>query len=147
MSQEGLNPRVGVGVFIFKAGKFLMGRRRGAHGAGAWSIPGGHLEWGETPEQTAIREVKEETGLEIDNVALAAVTNDIFREENKHYVTLWMRSDWVSGEPEIVEPDKFIDQDWFDFDNLPKPLFLPWEQLLKSQFMDGLRLSVAKTRK
>lgn len=74
----------------------------------------------------------------IANVALAAVTNDIFHNENKHYVTLWMRSDWATGEPEIAEPDKFIDQDWFDFDNLPQPLFLPWGNLLQSRFIHEL---------
>lgn len=41
-------PRVGIGVFIFKNNKFLMGCRKGAHGEGTWSIPGGHLEFGES---------------------------------------------------------------------------------------------------
>jgi 8-oxo-dGTP diphosphatase len=145
MGQESLNPRVGVGVFIFKDGKFLMGQRRGAHGEGSWSVPGGHLELNETPEQTAIREVREETGLEIANVAFAAVTNDIFSDEGKHYVTLWMKSDWVSGEPAITEPDKFVEQRWVSFDNLPEPLFLPWKQLLESEFIDQLHQYVAKS--
>lgn len=47
--------RVGIGVFVCKNGKFLMGRRKGSHGDGDWSIPGGHLEFGETFEQTAAR--------------------------------------------------------------------------------------------
>lgn len=132
-------PRVGVGVFIFRNGKFLMGQRRGAHGSGSWSVPGGHLEFGETPEQTAIREVKEETGLGIDNVRFGAVTNDIFADEGRHYVTLWMLSDWHSGEATIMEPDKFIEQAWFDFDSLPTPLFLPWEQLMDSQFINTIK--------
>lgn len=114
MSQESLNPRVGVGVFVFKDGKFLMGQRRGAHGAGSWSVPGGHLAFNESPEETAIREVREETGLEIGNVSFAAVTNDVFADEGKHYVTLWMKSDWVGGEPTITEPDKFVEQAWVD---------------------------------
>ena len=139
MSQESLNPRVGVGVFVFKEGKFLMGQRRGAHGAGSWSVPGGHLEFNESPEETAIREVREETGLEIGNVSFAAVTNDVFTDEGKHYVTLWMKSDWVGGEPTITEPDKFVEQAWVDFDSLPDPLFLPWRQLLTSEFIESLK--------
>lgn len=139
MAQESLNPRVGVGVFIFKDGKFLMGQRRGAHGAGSWSVPGGHLEFNESPEETAIREVREETGLEITNVTFAAVTNDVFADEGKHYVTLWMKSDWASGEPTITEPDKFVKQAWVDFDHLPEPLFLPWRQLLDSEFIEPLK--------
>lgn len=139
MSAESLVPRVGVGVFIFRDGKFLVGQRRGAHGTGSWSVPGGHLEFNEAPEQTAIREVKEETGLDITNVTFAAVTNDIFSDEGKHYVTLWMKSDWQEGEATITEPDKFIEQRWVDFDTLPKPLFLPWEQLLASDFIEPLK--------
>jgi 8-oxo-dGTP diphosphatase len=139
MSAESVAPRVGVGVFIFKDGKFLIGQRRGSHGAETWSVPGGHLELGETPEQTAIREVREETGLEITNVTFAAVTNDIFSSEGKHYVTLWMKSEWQSGEATITEPDKFIEQRWVDFSSLPEPLFLPWQQLLASEFIEPLR--------
>lgn len=116
-----------------------MGQRRGAHGAGSWSVPGGHLEFNESPEETAIREVREETGLEIGNVSFAAVTNDVFADEGKHYVTLWMKSDWVGGEPTITEPDKFVEQAWVDFDSLPDPLFLPWQQLLTSEFIESLK--------
>lgn len=132
-------PQVGIGVFIFKDGKFLIGQRRGSHGESSWSVPGGHLEFGETPEQTAKREVKEETGLNIDNVRFGAVTNDIFEPEGKHYVTLWMLSNWKSGEATIMEPDKFVDLKWIDFDSLPDPLFLPWQQLLQSEFMPIIR--------
>lgn len=131
--------RVGVGVFIFKDGKFLMQQRQGAHGAGTWSVPGGHLEFGESFEETARREVLEETGLEITNVRFGAVTNDNFVEEGKHYVTVWMISDWKNGEPRITEPDKCLKQEWRSFDNLPSPLFLPWNQLLTSEFIGDIK--------
>lgn len=135
--------RVGVGVFVFKNGKFLMGQRRNAHGDGSWSIPGGHLEFGETFEDTARREVLEETGLRITNIRFGAVTNDLFTDEGKHYVTIWMLSDWESGAEHITEPDKFIDMRWYDFDTLPQPLFLPWRQLLGSPFFSTLKSEVA----
>jgi 8-oxo-dGTP diphosphatase len=131
--------RVGVGVFIFKDRKFLMGRRKGSHGSGTWSIPGGHLEFGESFEATAKREVKEETDLDITNVRFGAVTNDFFPEENKHYITIWVLSDYASGAARITEPDKFIEQEWHSFDDLPSPLFLPWKQLLKSEFIEAIR--------
>jgi 8-oxo-dGTP diphosphatase len=121
-----------------------MGRRRGSHGEDTWSIPGGHLEFNETPEETAIREVKEETGCDIKNVRFAAYTNDRFFDEGKHYVTLWMMSDWKAHEPRVTEPDKFIEQAWFDFDTLPQPLFLPWEQLKASEFYENLQAELAK---
>ncbi|HUP26234.1 MAG TPA: NUDIX hydrolase [Candidatus Limnocylindrales bacterium] len=123
--------RVGVGVFVWKDGKFLMGQRRGSHGQNTWSLPGGHLEFNETWAQCAVREVREETGLAIKNVRFLAVTNDVFKAEAKHYVTIWIEGDWSSGNPAIMEPDKLINLQWRSFDNLPKPLFLSWKQLRK----------------
>jgi 8-oxo-dGTP diphosphatase len=131
--------RIGIAVFVFKEGKFLMGCRRGAHGEGTWSIPGGHLEFGESFEETARREVLEETGVQIRNVRFGAVTNDYFKKEHKHYVTVWMLSDWDSGQEKLVEPDKFVEMQWREFNNLPSPLFLPWNQLLRSQFIDQIK--------
>ncbi|MGF7228455.1 MAG: nucleotide triphosphate diphosphatase NUDT15 [Candidatus Saccharibacteria bacterium] len=136
------NVRVGVGVFIFKNGKFLMMQRLGAHGAGSWSVPGGHLEFGESFEQTATREVLEETGLAITNVRFGAVTNDYFPDEDKHYVTIWMLSDWATGQERITEPDKCLAQAWYTFDSLPTPLFLPWNQLLTSEFIDKIKAAL-----
>jgi 8-oxo-dGTP diphosphatase len=136
-------PRVGVATFIRRDGKFLMGQRRNSHGHGTWSIPGGHLEFGETPQQTAVRETLEETGMHIKNVRFGAVTNDIFQAEGKHYITFWMIADWESGEPEILEPDKFVEQKWADLDTLPEPLFSPcWENLFASEFFDDLKLQL-----
>ena len=64
---------------------------------------------------------------------------------SEHYLTVWMASDWLSGEAQIFEPDKFIDQRWVNFDSLPKPLFLLWEQLQKSEFIDKIKQELAKT--
>ncbi|OYX53917.1 hypothetical protein B7Y92_01210 [Candidatus Saccharibacteria bacterium 32-50-13] len=140
------NPRIGIGTFVFRNGKFLMQQRQGSHGEGTWSVPGGHLEYGETPEDTSRREVLEETGCEIKNIRFAAVTNDFFEGENRHYVTWWTMSDWKANEPYITEPDKCIAQMWADFDNLPQPLFLPWEQLLKSKFLDDIKRELKRSK-
>ena len=131
--------RVGVGVFIFKEGSFLMQQRKGAHGSGSWSVPGGHLEFGESFEETVRREVKEETTLRIKNIRFGAVTNDLFADEDKHYVTIWMISDYESGTEYITEPDKCIGQAWHTFDDLPSPLFLPWKELLTSSFLNDIK--------
>ena len=131
--------RVGVGVFIIKDGSFLMQQRKGAHGAGSWSVPGGHLEFGESFEETVRREVKEETTLRIKNIRFGAVTNDYFADEDKHYVTIWMISNYESGTEYITEPDKCIGQAWHTFDDLPSPLFLPWKELLASNFLNDIK--------
>ncbi|MBU0929712.1 MAG: NUDIX domain-containing protein, partial [Nanoarchaeota archaeon] len=57
--------RVGVGVYIIKDNKILFGKRKGFHGSGTWCPPGGHLEFNESIEECAIREVMEETGIKI----------------------------------------------------------------------------------
>ncbi|RAL10465.1 nucleotide triphosphate diphosphatase NUDT15 [Aspergillus homomorphus CBS 101889] len=84
-------PRVGIAVLIFNANnKILLGQRKGSHGAGTWALPGGHLEPGETWEACAEREVREETGLAVQNVCYMTTTNDLMTGENKHYVTIVM---------------------------------------------------------
>jgi 8-oxo-dGTP diphosphatase len=133
------NVRVGIGVFLIKEGKFLIQKRQGSHGEGTWSLPGGHLEFGESFEDTARREVKEETNLTIKNVRFAAVTNDIFADENKHYATIWVLSEWESGELTNMEPNKCTEQRWITLEELPEPLFLPWKQLLVSEFIDDIK--------
>lgn len=132
-------PRVGIGIFVFKDGMFIMGCRKGAHGEGTWSVPGGHLEFGETIIEGAKREVQEESGLRITNVKVAGITNDIFESEGKHYITIWVTSNWKSGKARITEPDKFLDLQWRDFETLPKNLFLPWKQLMKSDFFESIK--------
>jgi 8-oxo-dGTP diphosphatase len=139
MNEKERIPKVGVGVFVIKDKKFLMGKRLGSHGEGTWSVPGGHLEFGESFADTAAREVLEETGVCIKDIRFGAVTNDYFKDEEKHYVTLWMLSEYDTGDVSILEPDKFIEQGWFDFDTLPEPLFLPWKQLFNSEFFKNIR--------
>ena len=137
------NVRVGLGVIILQNNKFLMQLRQGAHGEGSWAFPGGQIEFGETFEQTARREVLEETNIEITNVRFGAVTNDYFKSEDKHYITVWMLSDWKSGDAKIMEPHKCLQQKWVTFNSLPSPLFLTMENLLTSDFIEDIKLQVA----
>ena len=127
-------PKVGVGVIVRKDGKVLLGKRKGAHGEGAWAFPGGHLEFNESWEDCARREVAEENGIEINNIHFGNATNDIFERERKHYITIFMVSDYASGEVQIMEPDKCEQWDWFSWDDLPQPLFVPFQNLLKTEF-------------
>lgn len=71
-------PQVGVGVLILRDGKVLLGRRKGSHGAGCWSAPGGHLEFGEAVEDCALREALEETGLALSELRHGPFSNDVF---------------------------------------------------------------------
>lgn len=115
-------PRVGVGVMIFKNGKLLLARRKGSHGSGEYAFPGGHLEYMESFEECAMRETKEECGIEIDNIKFLYI-GDLRVYSPKHYIQVSVIADWKSGVPEILEPDKCDGWDWYDMDNLPGPLF------------------------
>jgi 8-oxo-dGTP diphosphatase len=117
-------PLVGVGVIIERDGKILLGKRLGAHGEGTWSVPGGHLEFDESFEACALREVKEELGL--TNLAMGgivSISNDL--AYGKHYVTLGFHTVLLSGEPLIQEPHKTERLMWVDPRYLPEPHFEP----------------------
>ena len=128
--------RVGVSVIITRVNKetdekeFLMGQRKGSHGSGTWSFPGGHLEPGETPEDAIKREAIEETGLEIFDLECGPWTNDIFKDEGKHYITIFFFAK-TNGEPRLIEPDKCKGWEWFTGEDIPLPLFLPVVNLIK----------------
>ena len=128
-----MRPLVGVGVIVTKGNQVLLLRRRSSHGDGTWSVPRGHLEYGEALEACAIREVKEEVGVTITDLAFRAVTNDLFEAERMHDVTIWMEGSYVSGEPSIQAPDEMSNVGWFSWDALPEPLFLPLQHLLMGQ--------------
>src|SRR5215469_6073810 len=96
-----IRPSVGVAVIIRNGDRILLMKRQNSHGAGTWAVPGGHLEYGEAPEECAIREVEEEVGVSIINPTFRTITNDIFEEEGKHYITIWMEGTYVSGEARI----------------------------------------------
>ena len=126
-----IRPAVGVAVVVIKNGRVLLGKRMGAHGSGTWALPGGHLEFGESIETCARREVAEETGLAVGIIEHLAFTNDIFIRENKHYATLFVTAQYVSGQARVMEPDKCERWDWFDWNEFPVPLFLSLKNLLK----------------
>lgn len=134
-------PQVGAGVaaVVFNPhGQLLVLRRKGAHGAGSWSVPGGWMEVGETPFTAAARELHEETGLSVDRDkggTVLDVTNDYFKSENVHSVCFFVRvrlapgTDWSMAK--VMEPGKASDLEWvYRRDLLPRPIFLPLALLL-----------------
>ncbi|MCL5010722.1 MAG: NUDIX domain-containing protein [Patescibacteria group bacterium] len=131
MSEEKQYPKVGVGVMILKNKQVLLGKRKNAHGEGEYSFPGGHLEYMESFEKCAIRETKEECGIEIANIRFQMLANlKIYAP--KHYVHVGMVCDWKSGEPQVLEPDRMVGWQWYDLDNLPQPIFLGTKIIIDS---------------
>ena len=120
---------VGVGVLVERDGRVLLVRRKG-YGAGSWSTPGGFIDPGETPEVAAIREVREETGLEVADPAFVAITNDVFDGGAKHDVTVWFRARPAAGEAAVAAPEELAEVGWFPWDALPSPRYLSFENFL-----------------
>jgi len=122
---------VGFGVMLIRGGKVLLGKRHDdpakadsqLNGAGKWTMPGGKLEFGETFEAGAKREVAEETGITLGRVNVLCVNQDIV--EGAHFVTIGLICEDFSGEPKVMEPDEITQWGWFDLDNLPTPLYFP----------------------
>ena len=75
-------PIVGVGAVIIQRDKILLEKRGNDPGRGKWSIPGGIVELGESPEQAVIREVREETGLVVDAPELIDVVSSVTLDES-----------------------------------------------------------------
>jgi len=118
-------PKTGIGIVIQnQEGKILVGKRKNTH-APYYSIPGGHLEIGETFETTAIREAEEETGLILHNPKVFCVTNNLetFRESGKHFISVNVFCDSYEGEPQLMEPNKCEGWEWVSPKNLPTPHF------------------------
>lgn len=131
-------PKVGVGVMVFRDGKVLLGKRHEnpekaqseLNGAGTWTMPGGSLEFGEFFEDAARREVKEETGMLLDNIKLISINQDII--SSAHFITIGFYSDKFQGEAEVMEPDRIVEWKWFEIDALPSPLYFPSLKILNN---------------
>jgi mutator protein MutT len=94
-------PIVGVGVLIHHQGRYLLIKRAGDPDAGQWSIPGGLVELGETVEDTAVREAREETGLEIEILNLIGVVDKIIEDDERrvkfHFLIINYLAEPISG--------------------------------------------------
>jgi 8-oxo-dGTP diphosphatase len=121
--------RVGCVVMIVRDGKVLLGKR-GAEcetAKGVFAYPGGRMDYGNTPEESAVREVLEETGLDIPEKRLVFLryVNEFFPDQGKHYVSLvFMAESPTSDGPAInKEPTKCEGWEWYDPDNIPENVF------------------------
>ena len=113
-------PLVGVGVILIRDQKILLVKRGHEPNKGLWSIPGGLIKLGETTEEAAIREVKEETGLEVSVGAVAGVFNVIIKDSGSkikyHYVIIDYFGEITGGK--LSPGTDVTDVRWFEFNEL-----------------------------
>ena len=128
-----MRPSVGVAVFVRNGSKVIVHRRKNAHGKDTWGLIGGHMEYGETPEQTVIREAKEEANITIKNARVIGITNDVMHADQKHYITIFMEAEFVSGDLKTNDPQFISELQWCDADKIPEPRFAPLQRFLENK--------------
>jgi len=138
--------RAGTGIMVMRGdGKVLLGRRHddpekansALSGEGTWTFPGGKHDTRLSPEENAVQELEEETGLVADpkDLTLISVTND--QGPKAHFITLTFICKKFTGEPSVREPDEITQWEWFSLDALPEPMFFPCSKAARN-YQDGV---------
>jgi ADP-ribose pyrophosphatase YjhB (NUDIX family) len=109
-----------VGLYVVKDGKVLLVRRGNEPGKGKWSLPGGRIRFGERSEEAALREMREETGLEVRLRRVVDVVDVFWRSEMgellEHFVIVDFEAEVIGGE--LRPADDALDARWFSPEEL-----------------------------
>lgn len=123
---------IAVAVVVVRNGKVLLGKRKAS---GTWGFPGGSLEGSDqTLEGCGEREVYEETGVKIKKMKLVSLVPEFIQERQVFYFTMIAVAEWDENEPFVKEPTKAEEWAWFEWNQLPAPLFPPNKTLIESGF-------------
>jgi 8-oxo-dGTP diphosphatase len=113
-------PYLAVSAAIFRDGRVLIVRRARPPAHGLYTLPGGGVELGETLEQAVVREVREETALEVEPIALAGYRQAIARDDDgrieRHFVILPFAARWIAGE--VLLNEELAEAHWLNPDQL-----------------------------
>jgi 8-oxo-dGTP diphosphatase len=132
------NPKPTVGVFIIESGKVLLAKRGTTPYLGWWDSIGGFMEEEETPQEAALRETKEETGLDVQLLQVVGVGKDIYEKQNitQHTVPIAFLAKITGGK--MQPSDDVSDLKWFPLSNLPRKIAFESNKkllsLLKQQY-------------
>jgi NADH pyrophosphatase NudC (nudix superfamily) len=135
------NPSPTVSVLVAHDGQILLGKRLEEPGKGQWALPSGYIEFEDDFLTAAIREVKEETGLEIEITSILNVQS-AFLPPEYHFLGIFLLAQVTGGS--IHPGDDLEDARWFSFSApLPEMAFAPDVQLIQAYFsgkMEGIRI-------
>ncbi len=120
-------PSVTVDGVIIKNGKVLLIKRKNEPFKGRWALPGGFVEYGETVEEAALREVKEETGMDARIKKLVGVYSDPDRDPRGHTISIVFL---MEAKGETIAGDDAIEARFFDLNDLP-PLAFDHAKIIK----------------
>jgi len=131
-----MEARVGTSIIIInKDNQILLGERQGSHGEGQLSLPGGHLEYGETYDECVSRELEEEVGISFPGqYEKVGFSEDFFGE--KQYTTLYFAVKNVDPNIKVrnMEPDKCKGWKWYHISQVPNNLFCDSYEQIQSLF-------------
>ena len=137
-----MDAKVGVSVIIVNDNdEVLVGTRKGSHGAGMLSVPGGHLEFNESWVTCCDRELLEEIGVNFDGEYTPfGFSEDFFHHngEDKHYITLYFVVDDVKADSldiQNMEPNKCEGWNWVAFKDLPEEMFCDTQFQINKYFI------------
>ncbi|MBU0660963.1 NUDIX domain-containing protein [Patescibacteria group bacterium] len=114
---------VGCGALIINDKEEVLLLKRGKSSKneiGVWSKVGGAVEFGDTVEETLIKEAKEEIDCDIEIIQFINYTNHIIKKEGQHWVSFNFVAKIIHGTPKIMEPTKCSEMAWFPLDALPE---------------------------
>lgn len=117
-------------MLLRKGNSVLLGHRLSKFGGGKLCFPGGHVEMFETAEVAVRRETIEECGLKVGKVEMIGFTEDLYRKENKHYITIFFLGEYIGGDPVTMEPEKIDQWKWYEISDLKKMKRKLWKPAL-----------------
>jgi ADP-ribose pyrophosphatase len=111
-------PIAGIGAVVIHNNQALLVKRAKPPKQGLWCIPGGKIQYGETLQQAAEREIKEETGITI-KAGDPVYVFDLIEEGNFHYIIIDLLAEYISGT--LQAGDDAMDAKWFSLENIDLP--------------------------
>lgn len=123
--------RIAADLIIEHANQIVLIKRRYEPFKDQWCLPGGHVEHGEQVEHAAVREAKEETGLDIEPADLLGIYDEPGRDPRGPIISIVYTANPVNPEQQLNPKTDAKEASWFPIDNLPTELGFDHEQILK----------------